>query len=53
MTKTLQFHGEKSSSTGPKLAITCWYVLCVAGAAWLTLFAAAELSPQGSPGRQR
>ena len=52
MTRTLQFHTEKSPSTGPKLAITSWYVLCVAGAAWLTFFAAAKLSPQGSPGRQ-
>jgi protein-S-isoprenylcysteine O-methyltransferase Ste14 len=52
MTKTLQFHGDKSPSTGPKLAITFWYVLCVAGAAWLTFFAPAEVSRPGSPGRQ-
>jgi protein-S-isoprenylcysteine O-methyltransferase Ste14 len=52
MTKTLQFHGEKSASTGPKLAITCWYVLCTAGAVWLASFAPAEFGRPGSPGRR-
>jgi len=52
MTKTLQFHDEKSPSTGPKLAITAWYVVCVAGAAWLTLLAPAALGLPGSPGRR-
>ena len=52
MTKTLQFHDEKSPSAGPKLAITAWYVVCVAGAAWLTFFGQAELNPPGSPDRQ-
>ena len=52
MTRTLQFHREKSPSTGPKLAITSWYVLCVAGAAWLTFFGQAELNRPGGPDRQ-
>ena len=41
----MQFHGEKSPSTGPKAAITAWYVLCVAVAAWM-----AFRGPQGPAG---
>ena len=52
MSKKLQFQGEKSPSIGPKVAITSWYLLCVAGAAWLTFFAPMELNRPGSPGRQ-
>ena len=55
MTKTdrkLQFQGEKSPSTAPKVAITAWYLLCVTIAAWLTLFSTGEVDPSGSPGRQ-
>jgi protein-S-isoprenylcysteine O-methyltransferase Ste14 len=37
---------------GPKVAITSWYLLCVAGAAWLTFAAPVELNRPGSPGRQ-
>jgi protein-S-isoprenylcysteine O-methyltransferase Ste14 len=52
MRRTLQFQGGKSPSTGPKVAITCWYLLCMAGAAWLTYSAPTELNRTGSPGRQ-
>jgi protein-S-isoprenylcysteine O-methyltransferase Ste14 len=50
--RSLQFHGEKSPSIAPKIAITSWYLLCVAGAAWLTFFAGAEGDHSGSPDRQ-
>ncbi len=52
MSKTLQFHSEKSLSTGPKVAIISWYVLCVAAAVWLTFFSTTELNRSGNPGRQ-
>jgi protein-S-isoprenylcysteine O-methyltransferase Ste14 len=52
MGKKLQFQGEKSPSLGPKVAITSWYLLCVAGAAWLTFSAPIELNRPGCPGRQ-
>jgi len=52
MSKTLQFHGTKAPSTGPKLAITCWYLLCAAGAVWLAAMAAAPSDRPGDPGRQ-
>jgi protein-S-isoprenylcysteine O-methyltransferase Ste14 len=52
MTKKLQFQGEKAPSMGPKAAITAWYLLCAAGAVWLTFSAAVELGRTGSPGRQ-
>ena len=52
MSKKLQFQGEKSPSLGPKVAITSWYLLCVAGAAWLTFFATTESNRPGSAGRQ-
>ena len=52
MSKKLQFQGEKSPSIGPKVAITSWYLLCAAGAAWLTFSAPMELNRPGSPGRQ-
>ncbi len=51
MSKRLQFQGEKSPSIGPKLAITCWYVLCSTGAVWLALFAP-ELNRSGIASRQ-
>ena len=52
MGKTLQFHGEKAPSTGPKLTITCWYLLCTAGAVWLASIAPAQWDRPGDPGRQ-
>ena len=42
MRKKLQFQGEKSYSMGPKVAITTWYLLCAAGAVWLTFSAPME-----------
>jgi len=50
--KKLQFQGEKSPSLGPKLAITSWYLACVAGAVWLTLAGPIELKRPGNAGRQ-
>jgi len=50
--KKLQFQGEKSPSLGPKLAITSWYLACVAGAVWLTLAGPIELKRPGNIGRQ-
>ena len=52
MSKKLQFQGENSQSMGPKLAITSWYLLCVAAAVWLTFFAPTASAQGGSPGRQ-
>jgi protein-S-isoprenylcysteine O-methyltransferase Ste14 len=52
MSKKLQFQSEKSPSTGPKVAIASWYLLCVAGAVWLTFFSPMELNGPRSPGRQ-
>ena len=52
MGQKLQFQGEKSPSTGPKVAITSWYLLCVAGAVWLTFSAAMESNRPGNPARQ-
>jgi protein-S-isoprenylcysteine O-methyltransferase Ste14 len=52
MSRRLQFQGEKSPSIGPKVAITAWYLLCVAVAVWLTFLAPIELGQPGSPGRQ-
>jgi protein-S-isoprenylcysteine O-methyltransferase Ste14 len=52
MRKTLQFQVEKSPSIGPKVAITSWYVLCAAGAVWLTFSAPPELSRPASLNRQ-
>jgi protein-S-isoprenylcysteine O-methyltransferase Ste14 len=48
----LQFQSEKSPSIGPKSAITSWYLLCVAGALWLTFSDPMELNRAGDPGRQ-
>jgi len=48
----LQFQGEKSPSIAPKAAMTSWYLICVAAAVWLTLFATDEGDGSGSPGRQ-
>ncbi len=50
--KKLQFQGEKSLSLGPKLAITTWYLACVAGAVWLTFAGPIELNRPGNTGRQ-
>ena len=52
MSQKLQFKGEKSPSMGPKAAITFWYILCAAGAAWLVFSTPTELSRLGSPSRQ-
>jgi protein-S-isoprenylcysteine O-methyltransferase Ste14 len=52
MSRHLQFQGEKASSIGPKAAIISWYLLCVAGAVWLTFAAPMELRRSGDPNRQ-
>lgn len=52
MSDKLQFQGEKSPSIGPKVAITSWYLICVAGAVWLTFSDLVERNRPGSPGRQ-
>jgi len=52
MSQKRQFQSEKSPSIGPKVAITSWYLLCVAGAVWLTFAAPMESNRSGSPGRQ-
>jgi protein-S-isoprenylcysteine O-methyltransferase Ste14 len=52
MSRKLQFQGEKSPSIAPKVAITSWYLICVAGAAWLTFFTTNEGDRSGSAGRQ-
>ena len=48
----LQFQSEKSPSTGPKAAITAWYLLCASAALWLTFSTPTRATPQGNPGRQ-
>ncbi len=48
----LQFQGEKSPSIPPKVAITSWYFICVAGAVWLTFFSTIGGERSGSLGRQ-
>jgi protein-S-isoprenylcysteine O-methyltransferase Ste14 len=50
--RKLQFQGEESPSLGPKLAITSWYLACVAGAVWLTFAGPVELKRPGNTGRQ-
>ena len=50
--KTLQFQAEKSPSIVPKAAITSWYVICAATAAWLTFSATDEVECSAIPGRQ-
>jgi len=52
MSKKLQFHGDKSPSLGPKVAITAWYLLCTIAAVWLTYFAPMASNLTGNPGRQ-
>jgi protein-S-isoprenylcysteine O-methyltransferase Ste14 len=52
MSRALQFQSEKSSSTGPKVAITSWYLLCLAGAVWVTLSGPMDLNPPGSASRR-
>jgi hypothetical protein len=37
---------------GPKVAIATWYLLCAAGAVWLTFSAPTELNRAGNFGRQ-
>jgi protein-S-isoprenylcysteine O-methyltransferase Ste14 len=49
---TLQFQGEKSPSIPPKAVMILWYLICVAAAAWVTLFATHDGDPLGNPGRQ-
>lgn len=49
--KTLQFHTEKTPSIAPKMAITSWYLLCIAAAAWMTFSTPNEGAP-GIPARQ-
>jgi protein-S-isoprenylcysteine O-methyltransferase Ste14 len=51
MKKTLQFQTEKSPSIAPKIAITFWYVTCVAAAAWMT-FSTTNEGASGDPARQ-
>jgi protein-S-isoprenylcysteine O-methyltransferase Ste14 len=52
MSKKLQFQGEKSPSIGPKVAIISWYLLCAAGAVWLTFSSPVGLNGPGTPSRQ-
>ena len=52
MRRRLQFQVEKSPSIAPKFAITSWYLICIAGATWLTFFSTNEGDPVGSPDRQ-
>ena len=48
----LQFQGVKSPSIPPKMAITLWYLICTAGAAWLTFPATTGGDGPGNPARQ-
>ena len=50
--RRLQFQGEKSPSVGPKTAITAWYLVCIAGAAWLAFFPTSKDNLSGNFGRQ-
>ena len=50
--RNLQFQGKKSPSVAPKVAITLWYLVCIAAATWLTFFAASQEDPLGNSGRQ-
>jgi hypothetical protein len=50
--RKLQFQGEKSPSIAPKVAIIFWYLICVAGAVWLTYSGTDAGDPLASPGRQ-
>ena len=52
MGRTLQFQSEKAPSWGPKAAISSWYLLCVAAAAWLVFSAPMATTRPGGPGRQ-
>lgn len=52
MGRSLQFHDEKAASTGPKTAITVWYLVGASAAAWLTFGPAGASNPPGDPGRQ-
>lgn len=52
MNRKLQFQSEKSPSIVPKVAITSWYLICVAGAAWLTMYATNDADRSGNLGRQ-
>jgi hypothetical protein len=52
MSQKLQFQGEKSPSRGPKVAIIAWYLLCVAGAVWLTFSPTMESGRPGTSARQ-
>lgn len=52
MSKKLQFQGGKSPSTGPKVAITSWYLLCASAAVWITFSTRLESNQPGNPGRQ-
>ncbi len=48
-TTTLQFQRTHAPSLAPKLAITFWYLACLGGAVWTTLFAG---DASGSSDRQ-
>jgi protein-S-isoprenylcysteine O-methyltransferase Ste14 len=52
MGRPLQFQNEKAPSTGPKTAITSWYLICVTGAIWLTFSGTLETTQPGNPARQ-
>ena len=52
MGRQSQFQSGRSPSTGPKAAIISWYLLCAAGAVWLTFGVPVELDRPGDPGRQ-
>jgi len=50
--RNLQFKGEKSPSIAPKVAITLWYLVCIAAAAWLTFFGGSPGNSEGNTLRQ-
>lgn len=52
MSKPLQFQSEKSPSTGQKMAIITWYLVCTAGAIWLTFAGPETAHPPGNEARQ-
>jgi protein-S-isoprenylcysteine O-methyltransferase Ste14 len=52
VTRTLQFHSNKTPSTAPKVAIVVWYSVCMVTGALLTLFSGKQEDPTGSIDRQ-
>lgn len=50
--RTLQFQGEKSPSIAPKIAVTSWYLICIAAAVWLSFSPTNEGDRLGNSSRQ-